>query len=254
MESLVRDWRERGSAAAREAILARMNPLVRFAASRYSSARWPVADLEQEARLALLVAIDSYEEGRGVHFVTHGYQWILTGIRRYVRANGGLIREPAWLYESRIKLKRLSVRLEVEWGRKPTTEELAREARLSARRLAQALAPEIAVFSPSQARGAAEGDDDLFDTGFGGLIGVALPSPMRRIEQRVVLDEALATLDARHREAFLLRVGEEMSIVEIAQQLGVTQRRATSWINAAKRGLAAYLTKNGLDLEDFRGE
>jgi len=58
------------------------------------------------------------------------------------------------------------------------------------------------------------------DDGAGERAAVPGESAMLDVHRR--LDRALAGLDARHREAFLLKVGEELEYEEIARLTGVT--------------------------------
>ena len=77
-------------------------------------------DLEQEGYLALYPAIDGYDPGQGVKFLTYASHWIEQQMRRYIQNNSSSLRLPVHRLESVKQLRRFRADFERENGRKPT--------------------------------------------------------------------------------------------------------------------------------------
>jgi RNA polymerase sigma-70 factor (ECF subfamily) len=78
-----------------------------------------------------------------------------------------------------------------------------------------------------------------------------VPAPDAALEQSQVLariEEALADLAPRQREAFLLRYWEDMDTAEAAAVMGCTEGSVKQHCSRATRALAAALKAKGIDL------
>ncbi|MEE8529773.1 MAG: RNA polymerase sigma factor [Nitrosomonadaceae bacterium] len=75
--------------------------------------------------------------------------------------------------------------------------------------------------------------------------------PYEQLEQSQLvnyIEEAITTLPARQREAFLLRYWEEMDVAETAAIMGCSEGSVKTHCSRAAHTLAAILRKNGIEL------
>ena len=76
-------------------------------------------------------------------------------------------------------------------------------------------------------------------------------NPHEQLEQSqliLLIEEALKTLPARQREAFLLRYWEEMDVTETATIMGCSEGSVKTHCSRATHTLAAILRKEGVEL------
>lgn len=75
--------------------------------------------------------------------------------------------------------------------------------------------------------------------------------PYEQLEQSQLInyiEEAITTLPARQREAFLLRYWEEMDVAETAAIMGCSEGSVKTHCSRAAHTLAAILRENGIEL------
>lgn len=103
-------------------------------------------------------------------------------------------------------------------------------------------------FAPSQDK--EDEDYDLLET-----LQTDAPSnftnPHEQLEQSQLIqliEEAIKTLPARQREAFLLRYWEEMDVTETARIMGCSEGSVKTHCSRATHALAAMLRKDGIEL------
>ena len=76
-------------------------------------------------------------------------------------------------------------------------------------------------------------------------------NPHEQLEQSQLIhliEEAIKTLPARQREAFLLRYWEEMDVAETARVMGCSEGSVKTHCSRATHALAAMLRKDGIEL------
>lgn len=90
-----RRWRDRGDAAAREALFRSHLRLVVAEAARRKALSARFDDLLSEGAIGLLVAIDRYDPECGTRLATYAPVWIRAGMNEYVRRSTGIVCLPA---------------------------------------------------------------------------------------------------------------------------------------------------------------
>lgn len=78
-----------------EAVLRKYDALAHRIARGYHpkvSAAYEMEELVQQARMGILEAARSFDESRGVKFITHAYNSAWHSVSRYIRKNPGLLR------------------------------------------------------------------------------------------------------------------------------------------------------------------
>lgn len=75
--------------------------------------------------------------------------------------------------------------------------------------------------------------------------------PLRQLEQAqiiAIIEQALKTLPARQRQAFLLRYWEDMDVAETAAVMGCSEGSVKTHCSRATHALAAILKQRGVEL------
>jgi len=109
--------------------------LVASIAKRYVKRGLSLMDLIQEGNIGLTKAISKFDYKRGNKFSTCATPWIRQAITRSLNDKSRTIRIPSHMLETISKIKKAEDKLEHELKRKPTYDEIAKEAKIPADKL-----------------------------------------------------------------------------------------------------------------------
>jgi RNA polymerase sigma factor (sigma-70 family) len=233
-----------GDTQAEQAMLLRYDPLCHRLANRYYAPSLEPADLLQEARLGLLLAVRGYRQGTGAKFITYAHIAIERNVARAVAACGeGGVRLPIELGMSAHALRRLQSRVQAETGEEITLVEAAQMSGQSADRFA--CLPER-VLSLEQAVG------DEEETSLGDLVPSPLPTPEEHLlaseedPERAALVQCLDRLPAQEREVVARRIGlppypKEGSLADVAEAMACSREWVRTIESRAVRRLRSML-------------
>jgi RNA polymerase sigma-B factor len=194
-------------------------PFAERLARRFHGLGEPVADLDQVAALGLVKAIDRYDPGFGTDFPSFATPTILGELKRHFRDRGWSVRVPRRLQELRLDINRARDQLTHDLGRVPTMADLAAHLDVDEDAVVEAVVAADAyrstsIFAPV---GAEEGGPTLADR-----LG-AEDHGYEAVDIRETLQPLLAGLSERERQLITMRFFGNMTQVNIAERLGISQ-------------------------------
>ncbi len=140
---------KKGDKKAREHMIKANLRLVVKIARDYEGIGLPLLDLISEGNIGLMKAVERFDPKKGGKLSTYGSWWIKQSIKRALANQSKTIRLPVHLVDKISKMRRTTMKLQEEFGREPTDEELAAELGTTAARVSQM---RIAVHPPRLAR------------------------------------------------------------------------------------------------------
>lgn len=236
---------KKGDKKAREQMIKANLRLVVKIAHDYEGLGLPLLDLINEGNIGLMKAVERFDPAKGGKLSTYGSWWIKQSIKRALANQSKTIRLPVHLVDKISKMRRTAMKLQEEFGREPTDEELGEELGISASRVAQL---RTAAIRPASLD-APIGDDD--SNNFAEVVqDENADTPYEQLEEKTVtrmLQEMVKTLDER--EATILRYrfgldgGSEKTLEEVGQRFGVTRERVRQIQNIALAKLRKMIEK-----------
>lgn len=206
-----------GDKAARDLLFEENTGLIYSVAKRFLGRGVEMEDLFQIGSIGLLKAVDKFDMSYDVKFSTYAVPMIIGEIKRYLR-DDGILKVSRSLKENHYRIYQVREALTRRLEREPTTGEMAEEMGISIEELVMTMESGAEVESLHKMIYQGEGTEiSLMDK---------LPEKENRQEKvldRIFLEEILGTLEAKERRLIYMRYFQNMTQMEIAHELGVSQ-------------------------------
>jgi RNA polymerase sigma-B factor len=226
-------------AALRRELITGHLPVARNIARKHRHRGENPEDLEQVATLGLIHAVDRFDPGRGVDFLSFAVPTISGEVQRHHRDRTSTIRIPRRIRQLQSEVVRATEELRRRDGRAPRPSEIARHLDLDVAEVLEALEANHRA-SCSSLDEPSPGDDTADGARFAAALGVDDPY-LALVEDREALHPLLDALPERERRIVLLRFFGNLTQSEIATLTGISQMHVSRLLSATLARLRAAL-------------
>jgi len=226
-------YRRSGDRELRNELVREHMRLAEALAARFSDRGEPLEDLRQVALVGLLKAVERFDPARGVQFTSFATPTVVGELKRHFRDKGWAVRVPRRVQELHLRLRGIVASLNQDLGRTPSTSEVAEHAGVRDDDVLEAMeAGSLYRLSSLDAQRpdaeeptiAGLGDDD---------------PELTVADERIVVEQLLASLPDRERQIVYLRFFEGMTQAEIADQIGISQMHVSRLLARSLETLGA---------------
>jgi RNA polymerase primary sigma factor len=196
-------------------------------AKQYQNQGMTLPDLINEGNLGLIKAAQRFDETRGFKFISYAVWWIRQAILQALAEQARIVRLPVNKIGSINRINRTFARLEQEFEREPSSQEIAEILDMIPEEVKDALKTNGRTVS-MDAPLSSEEDNNMYDV----LNSTDTPSPDKNLINESLayeIERALSTLSTRESKVLKLYFGLGMkhpyTLEEIGEELNLTRER-----------------------------
>lgn len=196
-------------------------------AKQYQNQGMSLPDLINEGNLGLMKAAQRFDETRGFKFISYAVWWIRQAILQALAEQARIVRLPVNKIGSINRINRAFARLEQEYEREPSSQEIGEMLEMFPEDVKEALKTNGRTVS-MDAPISSEEDNTMYDV----LQSNDTPSPDRNLINESLayeIERALSTLSQRESKVLKLYFGLGMkhpfTLEEIGEELNLTRER-----------------------------
>ena len=207
-----------------------VNANLRFVVSvakQYQNQGMSLPDLINEGNLGLMKAAQRFDETRGFKFISYAVWWIRQAILQSLAEQARIVRLPVNKIGSMNRINRAFSRLEQEFEREPSSQEIADILEMASEEVKESLKTNGRTVS-MDAPISSEEDNNMYDV----MQSNDTPSPDKNLINESLayeIERALSTLSPREAKVLKLYFGISMkhpfTLEEIGEELGLTRER-----------------------------
>lgn len=210
-------------------------------AKQYQNRGLSLQDLINEGNLGLLKAAEKFDHTKGFKFISYAVWWIRQTIQQAILENARLVRLPVNKVNTNNKITKAVSKLEQEFGREPTADEISEMVKMPADEIRSSMQVFTRTLSMDAPIGGEETDSTLYDV----LEDEEAINPEGELIKESLKKEIFRTLTLIPlREADIIKcyfgLGESkqpMLIDEIARRLDLSPERVRQLKEKAIRSL-----------------
>ncbi len=240
-ERLLTVYAETRDPATLDEIVRRNQNLLHHILKRFSYANEPYEDLLQVANLGLIKAAQRFDPMRGVRFSTYATAIVDGELRHHLR-DSLLMRQPRWVKKLYHEIQEKSGELMHELGRPPTLPELSEALNVNEEGILEVMA--LYARLDLHSRNEPFDDEELTARADASRVhALRLESLALPIEDRIALYAALDKLSAFQRRLIYLLFFKDLTQHEVAEEMGLNQKKVSRESIKALDKLKAVLGK-----------
>lgn len=224
-EQLLKLYAETGAHATLDEIVRRNQRLLHHILKRFSYVSEPYEDLLQVANLGLIKAAQRFNPARGVRFSTYATAIVDGELRHHLR-DTLLMRQPRWVKKLYREIQEKSNELMHDLGRPPTLAELSITLNVNEEGILEVMS--LYARLDLHSRNEPFDDEELqANVDSSRVHSLRLESFALPIEDRITLYQALDKLSAFQRRLIYLLFFRDLTQHEVADQLGLSQKKVS---------------------------
>jgi RNA polymerase sigma-B factor len=229
---LIEAYRERGDRRAIERVLDLNTKILHHLARRYAgSSDESFEDILQVGYVGLMKAVNNFRLDSEARFSSYAYAMIEGEIRHHLR-DTERVKKPRWARALYSQVCKANARLSAELGRPPLVEEIAREVNVTPKGIVELMK----IFRDSTVV-SLDGSEGQETADLSTIRSVQHESFSLPIEERIQLEQALASLSEIQRKVVYLFFYQDLCQTEIGKKLGLSQRKTSRTIASALKAL-----------------
>lgn len=208
---------QKGDKEAREVLIEKNLGLVHAIVKRFVGRGVEAEDLFQIGTIGLIKAIDNFDLTYDVKFSTYAVPLITGEMKRFLR-DDGMVKVSRTLKEQAMRLKLLRQKLQGEWNREPTLQELAEQSGLTMEEIVMATEAESKVESIY----ASVYQNDGSEVALVDMLGKE-DEEKEALLNHMLLKQLLEGLTEKESKLIEMRYFQEKTQTEVARHMGISQ-------------------------------